>query len=73
MKNNKDENILICTGVKFYCKKMRSFFEWIKKINCIDKIFASGRMLYLHITLHEIPDQDLDDIIGLFIVTKDQI
>lgn len=64
---NKKENILICDGVKFYCKKDEdAFFEWIKKINCIKKISASGRELFLYVCKKEMPDNDLDDLIGLF-------
>ena len=67
MSENKQENILVCTAVKFYCLKDEdAFFEWIKKIDCIDKTSASGRELYLHIAADDIHDQDLDDLIGLF-------
>lgn len=66
-KMNKKNIILVCTAVKFYCLKDEdAFFEWIKKINCIEKISALGRELYLHIVDDEIDDQDLDDLIGLF-------
>jgi hypothetical protein len=59
--------ILICSAVRFYCKKDEdAFFEWIKKIDCIDRTSAMGRELYLHIVADEIGDQGLDDLIGLF-------
>lgn len=64
---NKKNNILICKNVQFYCNKDEdAFFEWIKKINCIEKMSAAGKELYLHISSNEISDQDLDDLIGLF-------
>ena len=66
MKNN-DENVLVCKSVRFFCNKDEdAFFEWIKKINCINKIFGVDRELYLYIGSGELPDQDLDDLIGLF-------
>ena len=67
MNSNKQKNILICKAVKFYCRKDEdAFFEWIKKIDCIDQISGVGRELYLHIAADDIHNQDLDDIIGLF-------
>ena len=59
MKSNKKENILICKGVRFYCRKDEdAFFEWIKKIDCIDETSASGDELYLHIAADDIHDDD---------------
>lgn len=61
------ENVLICKSVKFYCPKDEdAFFEWIKKINCINRTSAKGRELYLHISKNNIEDSCLDDLIGLF-------
>ena len=63
----KKNNILICKSVTYYCNKDEdAFFEWIKKINCVEKISAAGKELYLHICADDIHDQDLDDLIGLF-------
>src|SRR5438552_13679104 len=67
MKKNKKENTLACKGVRFYGKKDEdAFFELIKKIDCIDDISGVGKDLFLYIAKDEIPDQDLDDFIGLF-------
>lgn len=64
---NKNEIVLLCKGVRFFCLKDEdAFFEWIKKIDCIKEISAAGDELYLHITSKEISDLDLDDLIGLF-------
>lgn len=64
---NSQDNILVCKSVMFYCRKDEdAFFEWIKKIECIDEISGAGDELYLHIAADEINDQDLDDLIGLF-------
>ena len=66
MKNAK-ETILLCKGVTFYClKDEAAFFEWIKKIDCIEKTSAAGDELYLHLKSDSIDDNDLDDLIGLF-------
>jgi len=46
----KSENILICKRVKFFCLKDEdAFFEWIKRIYCIDKFEGAGNELYLFI------------------------
>lgn len=64
---NEANNVLICRAVSFYCRKDEdAFFEWIKKIDCIDEISGAGRELYLHICADEIHDYNLDDLIGLF-------
>lgn len=64
---HKNENILICKAVRFYCLKDEdAFFEWIQKIDCIDKTSALGRELYLHIAADDIHDYNLRDLIGLF-------
>ncbi len=61
------QNILICKSVKFYCRKDEdAFFEWIQKIDCIEKISGVGRELYLHIAADDIHDYSLYDLIGLF-------
>ena len=61
------ENLLICKSVKYYCLKDEdAFFEWIKKINCINEVSGIGQELYLHISVDKISDQNLDDLIGLF-------
>jgi hypothetical protein len=66
MKKEKD-NILTCIGVRFYCRKDEdAFFEWIKKIECIEEISATGEELYLHICADDIHDYDLRDLLGLF-------
>lgn len=65
--NKSEEIILICRAVHFYCRKDEdAFFEWIKKIDCIDEISAAGDELYLHIKEWPVDDQNLDDLIGLF-------
>ena len=64
---NKVKNILVCKAVKFYSHKDEDmFFEWIKKIDCIDETSAAYDELYLHIASDELHDNDLRDIIALF-------
>ena len=63
-----DENIiLICKKIKFYSQKDEdAFFEWVKKITCIDKISATGDELYLHVIGNDLQDDGLIDLLGLF-------
>ena len=63
----KKENILLCKGVIFYALKDEdAFFEWIKKIECIEKFHGVGDELYLYIRSNKIDDLNLDDLLGLF-------
>ena len=65
MKINK--NILICKGVRFYSPKDEAaFFEWIKKIDCIENISAASDELYLEITSIDLHDSDLRELLALF-------
>lgn len=67
MKKKIEENILVCKAVTFYCDKDEdAFFEWIKKIDCIEKISGAGNELYLHICADDIHEYDLRDLLGLF-------
>jgi hypothetical protein len=59
--------ILTCKKIKFYSQKDEDvFFEWVKKIECIDKTTATGNELYLHIASNNLEDDDLRDLLGLF-------
>lgn len=61
------ENILICKNIKFYDEKDKeAFFEWIKKIDCIDKISSQDNELYLYVCADDIHDYDLRELLGLF-------
>ena len=65
--NTAQDTILTCKRVKFYARKDEdAFFEWINKIECIEKTSAASDELYLHIAADELHDQDLDDLIALF-------
>lgn len=62
-----NKNILICTSIIYYSRKDEdAFFEWIKKIDCIDDISGEGENLYLHIAADDIHDHDLRDLLALF-------
>jgi hypothetical protein len=64
---NTDEIYLTCKRVKFYSNKDEdAFFEWIKKIECIEKFEAAGDELYLDIASKELHDHDLRDLLALF-------
>lgn len=59
--------ILTCKKVTFYARKDEdAFFEWIKKIDCIDSTSAAGDELYLHIACVDLHDHDLRDLLALF-------
>lgn len=61
------QNSLICKRVRFYTGKDEdAFFEWIKKIDCIEHVHGAGDELYLDIACSDINDHDLRDLIGLF-------
>ena len=62
-----NEIILTCKRVTFYSLKDEdAFFEWIKKMMCIESISAQYNELYLHISKKRLLNQELDDLIGLF-------
>ena len=59
--------ILTYKRVKFYSLKDEdAFFEWIKKIECIESFSGKGDELYLHITSKNIDDGALRDLLALF-------
>ena len=65
--NNSKNNILVCKSVRYFCNKDEdAFFEWIKKIECVESISRVGKELYLHICADDIHEYDLRDLIGLF-------
>lgn len=62
-----EQIILECKSVKFYSHKDEdAFFEWIKKIECIDDYWGEGRILYLEIVCAELHDHDLIELLALF-------
>lgn len=59
--------ILTCKSVWFYSKNdENAFYEWLKKIDCIDEISAAADELYLHIASSILHDQDLRDLLAIF-------
>lgn len=64
---NKSNTILICKTIKYYSRKDEdAFFEWIKKINCIDGAISVGDELHIHIANDNLHDHDLRDLLALF-------
>jgi hypothetical protein len=64
---NKNDNVLVCKRVRFYALKDEdAFFEWIKKIDCIENFFGIGDELHLEIVSDDIHDYNLRDLLGLF-------
>src|SRR3990172_3583772 len=66
-KMNEINKMLICRGIKYYSRKDENvFFEWIKKIDCIDSVVGIGRELHLNIACKDLHDDDLRDLLALF-------
>jgi hypothetical protein len=64
---NKANNILICKTINYYSRKDEdAFFEWVKKIDCIDSVIGMGSELHLHIASDFLHDHDLRDLLALF-------
>src|SRR5690349_20741375 len=62
------EIILVCEPILFFSKDdEKFFFKWIKKIKSIVKAVHEANKLYLYMKSHEISDNDLDDLIALFV------
>jgi hypothetical protein len=58
---------LTAKKVHFYSYKDEEvFFEWIKKISCIEKFEGCGDELYLDLKRKKLSNKDLDELIGLF-------
>jgi hypothetical protein len=63
MKNN----YLTCKRVTFYSMLDESiFFEWIKKIDCIEKYEGAGDELYLDLYPKKINYENMKNLIALF-------
>lgn len=61
------EIVLVCKAVRYFAPHDEdAFFEWIKKISSIKKFNGVYDELYLFIDSNNIPDTDLDSLIGLF-------
>ncbi len=59
--------ILECKRVKFYAPHDEdAFFEWIKKIICIEKAEGSEDKILLFIPKKKIKPTELHDLVGLF-------
>ncbi len=65
--SDSNKTILKCKSGPFYTLKDEdAFFEWIKKIECIEDVKGVGRELYFYIACDDLHDRDLIDLIGLF-------
>lgn len=63
---NRASIFLVCKKVRYYARKDEdAFFEWIKKIDCIDKTGGIHDELYLYIKSKNLHEYDLRDLIGL--------
>lgn len=58
---------LTCKSVSFYSfKDEDAFFEWVKRISCIEKFEGAGDELYLDIVDRKVTDDELRELIALF-------
>lgn len=58
---------MVCKGVKFGSMHDEdAFFEWIKKIKCIQSFEGARDELYLDLISDRLEDLELRDIIALF-------
>jgi hypothetical protein len=62
-----NKNILTWKNINFYSPLDEVvFFEWIKKIDCIDDIKRENNSLFFYIASDEIHDYNLRDLLALF-------
>lgn len=62
-----NENILVCKDIKYYSRKDEdAFFEWLKKIDCVDDFMGEGNELHLYIAADDLHDHDLRDLLAIF-------
>ena len=67
IQENDESIILIGKSIKYYSHKDEdAFFEWIKRINCIDKIVGVGCELHFYIACDDLHEHDLRDLLALF-------
>lgn len=66
---NKNESYVVLVGkdiVMYSSKDEEAFFEWVAKIDCIEKIDGVGSEIYFYVVSNDIFASDFDDIYGLF-------
>lgn len=62
-----NKKYLTCSSVTYYgLVDEELFFDWIKKITCIEDIKGSGWDLYLILAKDELNEDDLLEILSLF-------
>ena len=67
-KNKSVDNkvVLTCKSVMFYSSKDEdAFFEWIKKLDCIERFWGKGNELYLQIKSNNISNDSLMELTAL--------
>ena len=63
----KDTNVILtCTSIWYYSRRDEdAFFEWIKKIDCIEEFSGAGRDLYLQIITDDLHEGIISIILSL--------
>ena len=63
----KEKKYLTCTNVFYYgITDENIFFEWIKRINCIEKFDGQLNDLYLYLKNNELSEDDLYELLAFF-------
>ncbi|MBI2775020.1 hypothetical protein HYX58_03365 [Candidatus Dependentiae bacterium] len=58
---------LVCSPLRFYTTNDEDlFFNWLKKINCIEDYKGVGNALHVHIISNKIEDSELIELFGIF-------
>lgn len=66
-----NKQYLVCRKVGYYSNfDEDAFFEWIKKIKCIEKFEGAGYELYLDLYDRELSSEDIHEIAALFLRYK---
>ena len=64
---DKDKVELIVSEVVYLSKNDEAaFFEWLKKLLCVDCVDGRGRNLYIHVNVPNLDEDSLRELISLF-------
>lgn len=59
--------IIVCAPLRFYTPLDEdNFFEWLKKIPCVEEVKGEGRELHVYVNSLKISHDDLLDLMGIF-------
>jgi hypothetical protein len=59
--------VIACNKVSIYsAKDEEAFFEWIKKMSCVERIWSDGDTLYLALATHDLDEGHIVNLHALF-------